>query len=354
MSNSEVTSHQALLRRVEELTRTVEHLQAQVGAASTAPVAEAAVATGTSSRRDVFKLAGGVAVGALAGSVLTGRAQPAAASTGQTLLLGNAQFASNMTYIGNSASGVQTTSNPLSTERTMFWADNRAATIDSVGIRGDGRGPTGVGLWGNSDFSGIGVLANGGVGLQAGGSRAALYLTGSGTAPASRSDAHLVGEIDIDTSGNVWLCVVAGSPGTWRKIAGPASAGAFHAVNPVRSYDSRWPGGTVMTSGSQRLLSMADGHDVTTGVVNAPNTVPVGATAVAYNLTVTGTVGAGFLAVAPGTASTITASSINWSAAGQNLANGLIVGVDGSRQVRVFSGGGGSTDFLVDIVGYFL
>ena len=353
MPNAEVIDHQALLQRIEDLTRTVERLQAQVSTVHAEPGPDPAEAT-TSSRRDVFKLAGGVAAGVLAGGVVLGRAQPAAASTGQTLLLGNLQQAASITYIGNGSSATQTVGTALTSERTMFWVDNRSSTIEGVGIRGDGHGLTGAGIWGHSDSNGIGVQGDGGLGVQAQGTRAALYLIGTGAAPATRSDAHVIGEIDIDTTGNVWLCVVAGSPGTWRKIAGPASAGAFHAVNPVRAYDSRWAGGTAMASGSQRLLSVADGHDVTTGVVNAPNTVPAGATAVAYNLTVTGTVGSGFLSVAPGTASTVTASSINWSAAGQNLANGLIVGVDSSRQVRVFSGGGGSTDFLIDIVGYFL
>ena len=60
------------------------------------------------------------------------------------------------------------------------------------------------------------------------------------------------------------------------------------------------------------------------------------------------------LTVAAGTASTVTASSINWSATGQNLANGLIVAVDSSRHIRVFAGGGGSTNFIIDVACYFL
>jgi len=81
--------------------------------------------------------------------------------------------------------------------------------------------------------------------------------------------------------------------------------------------------------------------------------VPTGSTAVAYNLTITNTTAQGFLAVAPGTATTFTTSSINWSSTGQNLANGLIVAIDSTRHVKVFGGGGGATDFTVDITGYF-
>ena len=90
------------------------------------------------------------------------------------------------------------------------------------------------------------------------------------------------------------------------------------------------------------------------GLVNAPNVVPVGATAIAFNLTIAATTSQGFLTVAPGTATTIGASSINWVGDGLNIANGLIVQLDSNRQVRVFAGGGGSTDFLIDVSGYYV
>ena len=47
-------------------------------------------------------------------------------------------------------------------------------------------------------------------------------------------------------------------------------------------------------------------------------------------------------------------SSINWFASGQLLANGLTVTLDNNRQVNVFCGGGGTTDFIIDILGYYL
>ena len=36
------------------------------------------------------------------------------------------------------------------------------------------------------------------------------------------------------------------------------------------------------------------------------------------------------------------------------LANGLVVKLDTNRQIKVFCGGGGSTDFIVDINGYYV
>ena len=310
----------------------------------------------STSRREVFKLAGGVAVGALAAGGLLARAQPAAATTGAALVVGQLQTAQNITYLGNGPAAPNTPGTSLATEQTLLWADNRSSVLDhGIGIRGDGNGVNGAGVWGHSDSNGIGLLGDGGLGAQLAGSRAAIYLSSTTSLPPlTRVDAHKAGEIDIDSNADVWVCVVAGTPGTWRKLTGPAAAGAFHALNPVRVFDSRWPGGVKIVSGGTKLVSVADGHDLVTGVVNRPNVVPPGASAIAFNLTVTGTSGSGFVTIAPGTASTVTASSINWSATGENLANGLIVAVDGSRQVRAFAGGGGSTDFIIDVAGYFL
>ena len=351
MSNDPTEDRDELVRRIDELTRTVEALQARLAAASCESEPRSAPPTG--SRRDVLRLAGTAAAGALAGSVLTS-AQPAAATNDASLLVGNLTQATRTTGISYGTLA----GNPgpsLSTEALMFWIDNRSTTNTiGHGIRGDGKGVDGVGVWGNSDSNGVGVLGSGRLGLVGTGGRAALRLVGSNGAPAARSDSHLQGEIDIDTNGDAWLCVVAGTPGSWRKIGGPSSAGSFHAINPVRAYDSRWTGGTRISSGENRLISVANGHDLTTGAVNAADVVPARSTAVAYNLTVTGTLTSGFLTVAPGIAISVTASSINWSGDGQNLANGAIVAIDPSRQVRVFAGGGGSTDFVIDIAGYFL
>ena len=350
----EVTSLQAM---VQELRSEVAVLTRQ--ATQTPSVELGAAATDTieaaTSRRGALKLAGGVAVGAIATGALLGRAQPVAATSGVQLVIGQGQSAQNITYLGNGtfANFAGTT---LATEQTLFWADNRSSVLDhGIGIRGDGNGINGIGIWGHSDSNGIGLLGDGGIGAQLAGSRAAIYLSGTtNTPPLTRADAHKVGEIDIDSTADVWVCVVAGSPGKWRKLTGPTAAGAFHAINPVRVFDSRFPGGVKIATNETKLVSVADGHDLTSGVVNLPNATPAGATAIAFNLTVTDTVGSGFLTVAPGTASTVTASSINWSATGQNLANGLIVAVDSSRQVRVFAGGGGSTNFIIDVAGYFL
>ena len=75
----------------------------------------------------------------------------------------------------------------------------------------------------------------------------------------------------------------------------------------------------------------------------------------AFNATVTQTTGPNFLSVVPGDATGFTASTMNWSAANQSVANGSIVKLDASRQIKVFNGDGtGSTQVLIDITGYFI
>lgn len=338
------------------------------------------------SRRHVLKLAGGAAVAAVAGAAMIDRARPAAANTGDAMLVGYKYYAGNMTRINN-GTGAPVLGNALNTEKTLFWADNRASALpEAVGVRGDGLdngagidgyGGTGVRGTGISSVAGngtgvagsgdAGVRGTGAIigvsgigsgpaafGLGGTGTRAALLLaSGTGSQPPNRTDAHVAGEIDIDANGTTWLCVKDGTPGTWRKIGGSNTSGAFHAVSPVRAFDSRWAGNTRLSAtASSKVVSVADAHDLN-GVVTTADVVPPGATAIAYNLTVTRTSGQGFLSANPGDATAITSSSINWFGENQDIANGLIVALDGSRQIKVFFGGGGSTDFIVDVTGYY-
>ncbi|MEP7045959.1 MAG: hypothetical protein ABI949_04735 [Ilumatobacteraceae bacterium] len=358
MATPESSASPELQRQLDTLTETVDMLQRELSELRSNGVPAAAAIEDENparSRRQMLKLVGGAAVAGVAATAL-GSSQQAAAATNDPLLGGHQNYAANMTYLApGTTTNTTTLAGPLTSEPTLFWADNRGSTLaNAVGVRGDGRA-TGFGVFGNNDLGGVGVLGGSatGIGVQAGGGRAAAYLTGAGIDPNTRADAHNRGEIDIDVSGNLWYCAVAGTPGTWRQLGGPSAAGAFHAISPVRAYDSRWTGGTPLVTNSSRIVSVADGHTLA-GVVDAANAVPARATAVAYNITITQTVGSGFLSVTPGNATDITTSAINWATSGLNLANGLIVGLDASRQIKVFCGGGGSTDFIVDVNGYFL
>lgn len=136
----------------------------------------------------------------------------------------------------------------------------------------------------------------------------------------------------------------------------------FTPIEPVRVFDSRWPEITGIDTGplssaadpTGRKVSVKDGRSMDGVVAGKENVVPVGATAVAYNITVFSQTASGFASVAPASVtSTPGASTVNWTAASQTMANGFVSAVDGSRDLRVFIGGSGTTGAVIDIVGYY-
>ena len=207
-----------------------------------------------------------------------------------------------------------------------------------------GRSPTGAGVVGQST-SGFDLAGYGG------GRFYLIQHTGSG-APVAGT--HSLGEMVRDSHGDWYVSYQAGTPGKWRKLGGGTTAGALHVITPARVYDSRFVGsGGRLQGGASRVVSVANSININTGAPVTANVVPDGATAIAYNITITGCTGSGFLAVTPGSALEYAASTINWGPGITTLANGTLVQLDPSRQVKVFAGGG-STEFVIDINGYYL
>lgn len=130
----------------------------------------------------------------------------------------------------------------------------------------------------------------------------------------------------------------------------------FFPINTVRVYDSRQPAYAVngaLTPNSSRVISVKDGR-AANGTVNAADVVPVGATAIAFNATVTGATGPNFLSIMPGDAGAFTASTINFPA-GDDRAVGGVVKLDATRQIKIFCGDQtGSTHVIIDVSGYYL
>jgi hypothetical protein len=233
--------------------------------------------------------------------------------------------------------------------------------LQSVGVMGtgdvgiDGRG-TSIGAAGVGDEYGVQAIASTD-------EASCLYLypwrfdTLADKVPGpSKPGAHGIGELDMDGQGNLWQCVTGGTPGVWRKIGGPATGGAFHPLPPGRVYDSRLPLPTpgTIASGTSRTISVADRREVAGGTVDLANFVPAGATAVAANLTVVAVSGGGFLAANPGGITVVSASNVNWTAAGQIIANSAIATLNPSRQLELVVGGAGVIHVVVDISGYWL
>jgi hypothetical protein len=99
--------------------------------------------------------------------------------------------------------------------------------------------------------------------------------------------------------------------------------------------------------------------DVLTDIWGA-GVLPSNAVAVTYNLTVTETVGAGYLSIYPGDSTWPGTSAINWQSSGETIANGGTVALGtytAPGQVFVLCGPGSDavgTKFVLDITGYYI
>ena len=365
-------------QRIRELEAQVASLAAEVRAlrSATAPPAGAVVAAPSvaqqpvTSRRNVLKLVGAAAAGSAA--ALAVRAGTVAAADGAPIQIGNENVYDNdsrdttvLRYpnllgpqVGPSTANLFLVRDDPSSNDTSFSASpTYPAAIGGYAFRAVPNG-----LYGYTQGTGYGVVARGAgsasIGLYAIGAKANLQLRAEGEVPSKRVDAHSIGEITMDVNNDVWICIAAGTPGTWRKLSGPASAGAFHALAPSRVYDSRvaQPAIGSLSTGQSRLISVASKRDTATGAVTQADIVPVGATAIAVNVTVVNTSAGGFVTVNPGGTTSVEGATVNWSASGQILNNGVIVKLDGSRQVTAVVGGTSTTktDIVLDVTGYFL
>ena len=168
--------------------------------------------------------------------------------------------------------------------------------------------------------------------------------------PTGRTDAHRDGEIALDLNRDLWLCTKAGTPGTWRRLGGATTAGALVLLDvPVRIYDSR-PGNPPEVGSKS---PMANGAIRTIDTKANGSGVPAGATAVLANVTVVNTSASGFLAAFRAGTSTPKASTINWFTANEIVANTAYTDVDPVGQAIAKVPANASTDFFVDVVGYY-
>ncbi len=322
------------------------------------------------SRRNLLRLAGAAAAGATA--VALGSATSAAADTGYST--GGATTVGDVVrqQLNGSRSTeygflFATVSEPMLSNNSATWpAAVAGLAIDGQTANGAHfRSETNMGHGAVIEASGeygIGVRATakgiGGTGLWALGDAAALELHSEPSVPSppDRSTAGWAGMMAVDYEYNLWFCTTNGTPGQWRKLAGRQTGGTFHPVTPTRVYDSRSPAPAQgkLAGGNHRTVAIKDGRDLSTGAVNASDIVPAGATAIAVNVGITQTATGGWLTVNPGGTTTIGASSINWSATGQVLANGIIAKInETTRELTIVAGGAGETHFFLDVTGYW-
>jgi hypothetical protein len=84
----------------------------------------------------------------------------------------------------------------------------------------DAYSTAGIAMRGRSNGSGDGVegISAGGVGGFFAGGAAALHLVPAQTTGHPWSGLHLRGDLLMDRTGTLWVCVASGTPGTWHKI----------------------------------------------------------------------------------------------------------------------------------------
>jgi hypothetical protein len=307
-------------------------------------------------RRDAFKTLMKGAAGALvvggAASLLT--PEPAAATDGNPLVIGASQSSQTETRLNYDAGtdltrGALTVTDyiptlffplPLASYPAMMngWAYRRAAN----GVYGYSAVADGHGVVGYAS-TGIGVFARGST-------RANLELKAEGSAGPDRAVAHNLGEMACDASGDLWVCVAAGNPGSWRKLAGAATAGALHVLpEALRAYDSRSAAKAAV--GATTTISLTAGLN---GADVSVPAVPAGASAALLNLTLTATEGNfGYIqAYSAALAAKPKASAMNWSSPNDNVANEITVAVDSTGKIKIGLEVN-TSHFIIDVVGYY-
>lgn len=316
----------------------------------------AAPAEPVSSRRGLIKkLAIGAVTAAGVGSVMN--AQPAAAIGGSVLLgVDNPETAGTSITAaapGGFANQIGFLSNDGS-DGSVAVSSHKAALGGFSGANN--------GIYGYSQLA-SGVVTSGGIyGVEAAGFRAPLKLNTKG--PLDRTVTHVAGEFLFDPDGTLWFCVGDGGgtnpPGLFVKLAGKATAGQLHLLPaPVRVYDSRpvadFPAGTgdgpvQSGAGAERAIDMTTG--VVSGKAGKQPAAPLGASGALFTLTIITATGAGFAGAFASFQPWPGNSTINWTAPGQIIATTTVSALNGGH-VTLHADGGGTTDFVIDVIGYY-
>jgi hypothetical protein len=354
---------------IKRLRAELDDLQARVKRDAEDDTKPETVVDARPGRRQLLtKVAGGAAAAVVGGTALAiGQASPAAAAAGtfdgDPAVTGTGTGATSVGVegIGGAASGGLGVSGKggigVLGEGQFSWG------LYGTGVSGvSGNSGNSPGTWGTRGFSQNGFGAAGvspaGVGLVSEVGLEGMHLrlggndTDAGTKPPlTSSKPWLRGDIARDINGDLWLCVQPGTPGQWRRLAGPTTAGSLVPLpSPVRVYDSR--SGQLPATGPKNPLAANTAR--TLDLKNNSSGVPAGATAVLVSLVATGTTTniGGFMAIFrngiawPGT------SNLNWSGANQTVAVTTLTAVDQQARADVYAGS--VTDVVVDVLGYYL
>jgi hypothetical protein len=173
------------------------------------------------------------------------------------------------------------------------------------------------------------------------------------TLTAPPSGAFSGGESIRLANGDLWICVAAGNPAPWAKVAtlapGATAGGAItYLSKPLRLLDTRPGQPAVNHPGSPYLAGST--HTITvSGASNGTVTVPAGCVGAIGNLTVIGLSGGGnYVELVPSGVGFQGTSNLNF-AAGQLVANSYNVGLNASGALDIILGSGGNADVILDL-----
>ncbi len=196
-------------------------------------------------------------------------------------------------------------------------------------------------------------------------SPAAMLIASTGThlrmvplavEPGPAPGAHEPGELYFDGE-TLWFTLAGTNDSVEFVNLTPRVGTRFVPITPARAYDSRQTGYAVrgvIAPLASRVISVANGHNAN-GTVTDTDVVPTGAVAAQITLTVANPTAENFLAVTPGDATATETSAINFQDGTLQLANSLSIALDADRQIKVFCGDqAGSTEFIVDVTGYYV
>jgi hypothetical protein len=349
----------ALERQVGELTRLVAEMRgrlARVEGGATPAVADALPAA-QRSRRDLLKLGGVAALGAVGAVAL--RSTPVSAANGGPVVLGAANnLAESPTII--TADSLTPPAQVLAAQSAGFNAALLASTntpsglnpfggalqglggTNGEGVDGWASGSSSAGVYGFTD-SGTGVIGESatGIGLWA---RRSGRIRQDPRAAGLPNYAPTTPEQVRDASGVLWI----NSPiGTWRRVntvRTDAADGSGNPFKPNRVIDTR--GTPIKAPGSFTIVPIS-------GVGSGTSQIPADAIAVIGNLTAVAYTGAGFLAIMPEGVAYNPASdpsSVNFITGQFAIANSFTCGLH-NGQVQVYLNGS-SSHFIIDITAY--
>ncbi len=159
--------------------------------------------------------------------------EPGPTQTGSTLTLTNTHVSSGTGIFRTSGHCLYASQNGIGTAAVVRNEGTGTSLYSSAS--------SGVAMYGQS-ATGIGVLAVGGL--------APLRLAASGTAGAPSTGTHTIGELYVDSTGVLWSCAVAGTPGAWRPVL---LGGADAAVAKLTTTGTATVAGTATLKGATVL-----------------------------------------------------------------------------------------------------